>query len=156
MTFNVNIDLGYEFEVKASADTVFDLLSDVPASASYFPKLDKLVDLGDQRYRWEMARIALAQIELQTIYACRYACDRAQGMVSWTPVPDEGNARVSGHWKIRDKKTSTQLELQVRGELSMALPGLMKMVVAPVAQAKFEKLLDQYIANLIQQFGGEA
>lgn len=155
MTINVNIDLGYEFEVNASAKDVFDVLSDVPTSASFFPKVDKLVALGDDVYRWEMAKIGIAQINLQTIYASKYVANRAKGTVVWTPVQGEGNALVSGSWKITDKKTSTLIVLQITGDLTLPLPGLMKMVVAPVVEAEFEKMIEQYIANLTQRFGGE-
>lgn len=155
MTINVNIDLGYEFEVNASAKDVFDVLSDVPTSASFFPKVDKLIDLGDDVYRWEMAKIGITQINLQTIYASKYVANRAKGTVVWTPVQGEGNALVSGSWKITDKKTSTLIVLQITGDLTLPLPGLMKMVVAPVVEAEFEKMIEQYIANLTQRFGGE-
>ena len=156
MTINVNIDLGYEFEVKASAKEVFDVLSDVPTSASYFPKVDRLVDLGDGAYRWEMAKIGIAQINLQTIYASKYVSNRAKGTVVWTPIKGEGNALVSGSWKISEKKGATQIVLQINGDLTLALPGLMKMVVAPVVEAEFEKMVEQYIDNLSNKFGGEA
>ena len=155
MTINVNIDLGYEFEVKASAADVFVVLSDVPTSASYFPKVDQLVPLGDGAYRWEMEKIGVAQIKLQTIYASRYVSNKAKGTVVWTPIKGEGNALVSGSWKITDKKTSTHIVLQINGDLTIALPGLMKMVVAPVVEAEFEKMIEQYIANLTKRFGGE-
>ena len=156
MTITVTIDLGYEFEVKASAADVFAVLSDVPTSAGFFPKVDKLVDLGEGAYRWEMAKIGIAQINLQTIYASRYTSNKAKGSVVWTPVKGEGNALVSGHWKITDKKKSTLIVLQINGDLTLPLPGLMKMVVAPVVEAEFEKMVEQYIDNLTQQFGGEA
>ena len=39
--------------------------------------------------------------------------------------------------------------------MEVPLPGLMKMVVAPVVEGEFEKLVDKYIANLIKKFGGE-
>lgn len=156
MTITVTIDLGYEFEVKASAADVFAVLSDVPTSAGFFPKVDKLVDLGEGAYRWEMAKIGIAQINLQTIYASRYTANKAKGTVVWTPVKGEGNALVSGHWKITDKKKSTLIVLQINGDLTLPLPGLMKMVVAPVVEAEFEKMVEQYIDNLTQKFGGEA
>ncbi len=155
MTINVNINLGYEFEVKASAAKVFDVLSHVPTSASFFPKVDKLVDLGDNTYRWEMAKIGLAQINLQTIYASKYVSDKSKGTVAWTPVKGVGNGLVSGDWKITDKKKSTHIVLQITGDLSIPLPGLMKMVIAPVVEAEFEKMVEQYIANLTEHFGGE-
>jgi len=156
MAIIVTIDLGYEFAVKADYATVFDVLSHVPTSASFFPKVDKLVDLGENTYRWEMAKIGLAQVNLQTIYASNYSSNKAKGSVVWTPVEGEGNALVSGNWKIVDKKKSTQLELHIHGDLTLPLPGLMKMVVAPVVEAEFEKMVEQYIDNLSAHFGGEA
>src|ERR1035437_8115117 len=156
MSINVNIDLGYEFEVKASAKDVFDVLSDVPTSASFFPKVDKLVDLGDGAYRWEMAKIGLTQINLQTIYASKYVSNRAKGTVVWTPIKGEGNALISGNWKITDHKKSTKIQLKIDGEVTVGLPSLMKMIVVPVVEGEFEKLVDKYIANLIKRFGGEA
>lgn len=155
MAITVSIDLAYEFEVRAKASDVFDVLSDVPTSASHFPKLDKLVDLGGNTYRWEMAKIGVASIHLQTIYASKYVSDKAKGSVVWTPVKGEGNALVSGSWKIKDNKKSTHLTLEIQGQLSLPLPGLMKVVVTPMVEAEFEKMIEQYIDNLTQRFGGE-
>jgi carbon monoxide dehydrogenase subunit G len=155
MAITVPIDLGYEFDVKASASEVFALLSNVPASASHFPKVNRLVDLGDGAFRWEMEKIGLAQINLQTIYASRYVSNRTRGSVVWTPLKGEGNATIAGSWKITDQKKSSKLVLKINGELLLPLPGLMKMVVAPVVQAEFEKLVKKYIDNLTREFGGE-
>ena len=156
MTVTVAIDLGYEFEVKSPYKDVFDVLSDVPASASFFPKVDKLTDLGGNTYRWEMQKVGTAQVNLQTVYASKYASNRAKGTVVWTPVPGEGTALVGGNWKITDKKKTTALEFKVQGTVDVPLPGLMKMVVAPVVKSEFEGLVEKYIDNLIQHFGGEA
>jgi carbon monoxide dehydrogenase subunit G len=155
MAMTVTIDLGYEFTVKANYNTVFDTLSDVPKSASYFPKVDQLVDLGKNTYRWEMAKIGIAQINLQTIYASKYVSNKARGTVVWTPVEGEGNALVSGNWKITDKKNATHLVLHIQGDLTLPLPNLMKKMIAPVVEGEFEKLVEQYIDNLTKQFGGE-
>lgn len=156
MTINVHIELGYEFSVKAPASEVFEVLSDVPTSASHFPKVHRLVDLGSNTYRWEMEKIGLSQVNLQTIYASNYTSNKAKGTVIWTPVKGEGNALVSGSWKIADKKKSTDLVLKIDGDLSIPLPGLMKMVIAPVVEAEFEKMVEKYIDNLTNRFGGEA
>jgi carbon monoxide dehydrogenase subunit G len=155
MTVNVNIDLGYEFEVKAPAKDVFALLSDVPASASHFPKVHQLVDLGDGVYRWEMEKVGTSQVNIQTIYASKYVSNKAKGTVVWTPVKGEGNALVSGNWKITDNKKSTNIVLKIDADVAVPLPGLMKMIVVPVVESEFEKLVDKYIANLTKKFGGE-
>jgi carbon monoxide dehydrogenase subunit G len=155
MAVTVKIDLGYEFAVKAKPDDVFAVLSDVPTSVSHFPKVEKLTDMGDGVYKWEMQKVGTKEIGIQTIYASKYKSDKAKGTVTWTPVKDVGNALVGGHWKIRDDKKSTHIELKIAGEVNVPLPALMKVVVQPVVEGEFEKLVDKYIENLIKRFGGE-
>jgi carbon monoxide dehydrogenase subunit G len=156
MTVTVAIDLGYEFTVKAPFKDVFDLVSDVPTSASHFPKVDKLIDLGKGVYRWEMKKVGTAQVNIQTVYASKYVSDRKKGTVVWTPVKGEGNALVSGSWKIAEGKKGTDIEFKVNGTVDVPLPGLMKMIVVPVVSSEFEGLVEKYIDNLIKKFGGEA
>ncbi|MBK6470594.1 MAG: SRPBCC family protein [Betaproteobacteria bacterium] len=155
MAITVDIDLGYEFAVKAPIKEVFDLVSDVPKSASHFPKVDKLTDLGQGVYRWEMQKVGTQQVNIQTVYASKYVADRKKGTVVWTPVKGEGNALVSGSWKLAETKKGTAVEFKVFGTVDVALPGLMKMVVVPIVAGEFEKLVEKYIDNLIKKFGGE-
>jgi carbon monoxide dehydrogenase subunit G len=155
MAITVPISMGYELEVKAKAAEVFEVLSDVPTSASFFPKVEKLTDMGDDTYKWEMQKVGTAQVNIQTVYASKYASNKAKGSVTWKPVPGVGNALVAGSWAIKDKKTSTALQLKIDGEITVPLPALMKMVVAPVVESEFEKLVEKYLANLAKRFGGE-
>ena len=150
-----DIELGYEFAVKAPFGEVFELLADVPVSVSFFPDVDRLVDMGGGVYRWEMARVGTPQINLQPVYASRYVSNRKRGSVVWTPVAGVGNARVSGSWKIENRKTSTALTLKLSGTVETPLPALMKVVVVAVVRGEFERLVEKYIDNLIQRFGGE-
>jgi carbon monoxide dehydrogenase subunit G len=156
MTSTVHVELGYEFEVNAPAKEVFAVLSNVPDSASHYPKVDRLVDLGGGAYRWEMEKIGLGSIHLQTVYASKYVSNQSKGTVVWTPIQGEGNALVSGSWKITGNKKSTTVVLSVQAELTLPVPALMKVVMAPIVEAEFEKLTEQYIDNLVKRFGGEA
>ena len=155
MAITVPFDLAYEFEVNAPATEVFSVLADVPTSASHFPKVSKLVDLGQGSYRWELEKVGTAKINIQTIYASKYVADKKKGTVVWTPVEGEGNALIGGSWTITDKKKFTHIVLKLEGEIHVPLPGLMKMVVVPLVTSENEKLVEQYIANLIKRFGGE-
>lgn len=155
MAISVNIDLAYEFEVKAKSADVFTVLADVPTSVGYFPKVEKLTDMGDGVFKWEMEKVGTSQVNIQTVYASQYVSNAAKGSVVWTPVKGIGNAQVGGSWKITDNKKSTGIELKIKGVVDVPLPGLMKMVVAPIVEGEFEKLVDKYIANLIKKFGGE-
>ena len=155
MAFTVNVDIGYEFEVKAPFREVFDVLADVPVSVSHFPKVEQLVDLGDNVYRWEMEKVGTDAFHIQTIYASKYVADASKGSIVWTPVKGEGNALVSGSWKITDKGNSTHIVLETIGDMDIPLPGLMKMVVGPVVKSEIDGLVRKYIENLIERFGGE-
>ena len=155
MAITVPFDLSYEFQVKAGIDEVFAVLADVPTSASFFPKVDKLVDLGHGTYRWELQKVGTAQVNIQTVYAATYRSDAKKGIVSWTPVKGQGNAEVGGRWTLTDRKGSTHVRLQLDGQIVVPLPALMKMLVVPVVTHENEKLIEKYIANLAARFGGE-
>ncbi|MEI7444164.1 MAG: SRPBCC family protein [Burkholderiales bacterium] len=156
MAISVPIELGYEFEVKSPFKDVFAVLSDVPTSVSHFPKVDKLVDEGGGVYRWEMKKVGVGSIGLQTVYASKYVSDAKKGSVVWTPVKGVGNAQVGGSWKIKDNKKSTALELKISGTVDVPAPGLMKSMISPMVVSEFEGLVDQYVENLVKAFGGEA
>lgn len=155
MTISIPVELGYEFSVKASFREVFSVLSNVPESVSHFPKVERLVDLGRNTYRWEMEKLGIASATLQTVYATKYVSDKKAGTVTWTPVEGVGNAQVGGGWKITDRKKSTDLELRIHATVEVPLPALAKAVAAPLVKAEFEKLVDEYVDNLIERFGGE-
>lgn len=155
MNTTVDIDIAYEFNVKAPAKDVFAVLSDVPTSASHYPQVHRLVDLGQGTYRWEMEKIGVGQFTLQTVYTSQYTSSKAKGTVAWKPVPDGGNARVSGNWKISSHKTSTHVVLEVTASVDLPIPPVMKLMAAPLLEAEFERLTEIYINNLIERFGGE-
>lgn len=155
MSISIKLELGYEFEVYASTKEVFDVLSDVPTSASFYPQVERLVDMGDNTYRWEMEKVGTDQINLQVVYASHYASNRKKGNITWTAVEGQGNAAVNGSWQLTNNKKSTHLVLNVEVEVSLPFPSLMKMVVHPVVEAEFERLTEAYIANLCERFGGE-
>jgi carbon monoxide dehydrogenase subunit G len=155
MTVSAEVDLDYEFAVKAKAAKVFALLSDVLDSASHFPKVEQVTDLGKGVFQWEMQRVGTPQVNIQTVYASKYKIDAKKHTVSWTPVKNVGNAQVSGSWTVTDQKKSTALKLSIQATVELALPDLMQSIVQPIVSAEFEKLLDQYIDNLIECFGGE-
>jgi carbon monoxide dehydrogenase subunit G len=155
MAISVPIELGYEFEVKSPFKDVFAVLSDVPTSVSHFPKVDKLVDEGGGVYRWEMKKMGVGSIGLQTVYASKYQSDAKRGTVAWTPVAGVGNAQVGGSWTIQDQGQSTALTLEITATVEVPAPALMKSMIAPMVAAEFEGLVDRYVENLVAAFGGE-
>jgi len=153
MSFSVAINIQREFETSSSPDKVFKLLADVPRSASHFPKVDQLVDLGDNTYRWEMEKIGIGGYILQqTIYASRYSADAASRKVSWTPVQGVGNAIVSGEWTITQKAEGTKVALNTKGDLTVDFPSFLEFIISPLVVMEFTGMIERYLANLQETF----
>jgi carbon monoxide dehydrogenase subunit G len=153
MPFTVTIDVSKQFETPVCPDNVFELLADVPQSASHFPDVEKLEPLGGNAFRWIMEKIAIGDHTLQqTIYACVYSSDRASLNVDWTPVEGEGNARVSGGWRIEPAGTGTKVQLHTKGTLEVDFPGFLQFLLSPLIEIAFAQKIDRYIANLKETF----
>ena len=153
MAITVSIELNRDLEIPASYDEVFDLLADVPKSASHFPKVDKLVDLGDNAYRWEMEKVGVDKHAIQSVYACTYHADKDAGKITWSPIKGEGNGVVSGSWTLTAKgDNATAVKFQSSAELTVPLPSLLKLAISPVIKHEFNSLVDTYMANLKKAF----
>lgn len=153
MAITVSIELNRELELAAGYDEVFDLLADVPKSVSHFPKVQKLVDLGDNTYRWEMEKVGVDKHAIQSVYACKYHPDKANGKITWEPVKGEGNGIVSGYWTLKSKgDNATVAKFHTSAELTVPLPKMLKLAISPVIKHEFNSLVDTYMANLKKAF----
>jgi len=153
MSFSVVINITREFETSGTPDKVFGLLADVPRSASHFPKVDKLVDLGDNTFRWEMEKIAIASYTLQqTIYASRYTADAVARKVTWTPAQGVGNAIVEGEWLLTPKENGTKVTLKTKGQLTVDFPSFLEFIISPLVVMEFTGMIERYLTNLQQTF----
>jgi len=156
MATQIQVSTRREFRVKADPKQAYALLADVPGSASHYPKVKALRDLGDGAYRWEMQEIGLSGFSHQVVYACRYEEDEAGGTVRWTPVNGEGNSEISGSWRLEPEGGGTRLTLEVRGDLSVPVPWLLRSIAGPFVEREFKQQIDTYVRNLTRALGGDS
>jgi carbon monoxide dehydrogenase subunit G len=153
LAFSVAINLHREFQTPCTSDKVFGLLADVPRSASHFPKVAQLVDLGGNAFRWEMEKIGIGSYTLQqTIYACRYTADPATLTVAWTPVSGVGNAIVQGEWTVTPKEGGTTVSIKTKGELTVDFPSFLEFIISPLVVMEFTGMIERYLSNLQESF----
>lgn len=149
MAFDVSIKLKKKFSVAADKETTFQLLSNVPASTNHFPDLDKLVQEATNTFRWEMKKISLGPISLQTIYACEYSSDPDTHKISWVPRKTDGeNAIVTGEWILEESESGCDITLLTDAKMTIPLPSLAGIGLKPVVRVEFETLTNTYIKNL--------
>ncbi|MDO9174608.1 MAG: hypothetical protein Q7V62_07365 [Actinomycetota bacterium] len=129
------------------------LLADVPRSAAHFPDVLHLVALGDNTFRWEMKRVGLGDIALQTVYASHYRSDAARLWVGWEPVHGVGNAEVSGHWQLVASPHGTRVHLALDTRFELPLPHLLQHVAEHLVGHELNRQVDIYIANLRRTLG---
>ena len=152
MSFTVSISVSRHFDSPALPDEVFELLADVPRSASCFPDVERLDDMGGSAFRWTMEKIGIGEYTLQqTIYACTYRDDREKLRVVWTPVEGVGNARVEGGWTLTPAAAGTRVQLDTKGQLQVDFPGFLQFLLSPLIEMAFTQKIDQYIANLAEK-----
>ena len=145
MAVNVNVKIEKSFKVACSAKKAFEQLVDVADTVALFPKLDKIVDLGDDVWRWEMAKIGAAGISHQVKYAVKYTND-GKSTVDWDPVPGEGNATVSGGWIIKaDGAKACNISFRSTGEFEMPVPRLMKGIAEGIVRSEFDAQVGTFL-----------
>jgi carbon monoxide dehydrogenase subunit G len=148
MTIKVSIDLTRKFIINTDISTLFSLLSDVPASAGLFPKVQVLTPLTDSTFRWEMEKVNSGGYSIQTIYACQYVSDSDAKTVVWTPIKGEGNGIVSGKVELTELETGTNVLLTTKAELTLPIPRLLKLAANPIVKLEFSGMVDTYVHNL--------
>jgi len=151
MSLIIPISKQFDFLVPAQIDDVYELLADVPRSVSHFPKVDRVVKLGENDYRWEMEKMGIQKMSLQIQYTSHYTFNPREKWIRWSPVKG-GNAEMGGLWRLTAKEKGTHIHFENDGKLIFPVPRMARMVVKPIATQRFLAMLDVYIDNLKQTF----
>jgi len=149
MSLIIPISKELEFRVSAPISDVYDLLADVPRSVQHFPKVDRVVTLPNNTYRWEMERLGIQKMHLQIKYTSHYTYNPQEKWIRWSPV-EGGNAEMGGFWQLTADGNGTHIYFENDGRLILPVPRLARMVVKPIATQRFMDMLDVYIDNLKQ------
>ena len=154
MAFSLTFSSVHEFELDGTYDAIFSLLSDVPRALSFHPNAERCVDLGAGRYRVEMKKIGTEKYHFQSYYTCDYHNDKAQGLVVWTPVKDDGAGWVDGKFLLKESGNTVHVTMGVESQVDFPLPKMLKTLVASFAHTENSKMSEKYIHNLIEACGG--
>lgn len=148
---HIRIDVERSAVVATPRAQMLAQLRDIEGTLKRFPKLRKLNALGQHDYRLDMHTIgsSIAKISHDVSFGARCALDASRGELSWTPLPEVGNAQLEGLMKLGEDGSGSRLSLRVHGELRDVPVPLMYRLVAPAfIQGKFAALVDAYIEKL--------
>lgn len=155
----VDIAIERSLDVPVPYAQAENLLRDLEGTLRRFPKLRKLIRLGENQYRWDMGTIGsrIAKIAHEVSYGAQYKIDLQKGELSWKPLPDVGNAEVEGSFRVAKTSSGSRLSFKVSGELRDVPVPLMYRLIAPAfIQGKFTALVDAFLAKTAEAIGGPA
>ena len=95
-----------------------------------------------------MEKVGLGDHAIQTVYACKYEADDDAKTVVWTPVKGEGNGIVSGGWSFKEVSGGTEVKFETAAEMTLPLPGLLKLAISPVVKHEFTSMVDTYMESI--------
>lgn len=147
---NIRIEIERHRNVMMAREEFARLSRDIEGTLRQFPKLKKLTPLGAQDYRIDLKTVgsSLARVAHDVSFGTRCLVDPTKAALSWTPLPDVGNAQIEGLLKLNEEGKSLRLSLSlaVRGELHDVPVPLMYRLVAPAfIQGKFAALVDVFL-----------
>lgn len=151
-----DIEINRRFQTDAAFDAVWALLSDTPRCIAHYPKLQRLVPLGESRYRWELTPIGAKGFSHQVVYAADYRQQRETGRVEWTPVPRIGNAQIRGHWQLEDQGGTTAVTLHTTGEVEIPVPLLLRGLAKPFVKQEFDRHIERFVGSIQRELEAAA
>ncbi len=142
-------------EVAWSPSRAYALVADVPLSASHYPGLTRLDDLGDATYRWHLSRYEVAGHSLDVGYTARYICDPGARHVTWrSELSDRDNVAASGFWRVAPLADGARLDFETALHARVPVPRLVGRLARRTVDAVFQRQIETYLDAIAQRMGG--
>ena len=150
----IEVPIRRTLEVAWSPKEAFDLVADVPRSASHFPGLKKLEELGDGVYRWHLSSFQVGRFTFPVQYAARYVSDASAQTVTWSTAGPMDNTRSDGEWRVTPLGEGARLEFTNRLVVALPVPRLMLRPARRLAREMTERQLGSYLERMARKMNG--
>lgn len=153
MALTVPIRYRTSVTVPTAVDEVKSIILDPPQLLAHFPKLEKMELRGDDTFYWRTIKLGPGEGGVRIHSRSRYRVDPAAGALHWEPLPEEGNATLSGQWLVLPHDAGTRIEVEASCDVTLPFPGWLRFIVAPIVEHEFHQLVNDYVSNLENAFG---
>lgn len=135
--------------VRAPKEKVFALVKDVQKTGKFFPGIDDIKKLADDKFEWFIAERKSVGITFRGHYITQYQFDEPHE-VRFETV--EGNMKTRGVWRLSGPDGSVRVHLEVHNEIEVPVPRLAKKIATAFANHEvsngIEKQLNNFKASL--------
>lgn len=140
-------------DTRADVERVYALLADVPSSVAHFPEIESLTSEGGA-FHWRLKKLGAGPLQFQVHYAARYSFDPVARAVRWDGVPGVGNTKVDGRWIIEPRGAGARFTMETSFTLDLPFPKLMRGAVEAILQKENERIIGEYLGNLVKTLDG--
>lgn len=150
---NVDLALSKTGQSSQSVDDVFVKLCNIPDTLTHFPKLNPVTELAPNRYQWDLQPIGAAGIEHAVSFATDFTFDQEGKVITFTAVPNVGNAELSGTFSATSVGNGSQFALEVSGTLhDIKVPMLLRGPAKPFIKMQFESLIEKFVERVSEAY----
>ena len=148
MAVNLRVDYDKTFASKKDAAQTFAYLSDLKtAIPKHFAGIERFEEKRPGVFHWIFQKLEHSGRELQIKLSTEKKVNEGKSIVV-SSVPEPGFDKITASWDIGPKASGSEVRFQATLEVELPLPGLLKAVIAPVAQRELAKFFDRYIENV--------
>ncbi|MEL7372717.1 MAG: hypothetical protein AAFN74_27580 [Myxococcota bacterium] len=108
--------------VHGPREEIIALIRNVSMSGPMFPGVDRIEDLGENRYRWRIKERRTLGTSFTGNYVAEYT-DTDDG-VSWKTI--EGNMKTRGRWRASGRDGHVLVHVEAATELDAPVPRFLK------------------------------
>ncbi len=151
---DVDVDIERSATVPVPFARARERMLDLAGTLWLFPKLAKLIPIGEQTYLWELEPIGFKPAGISHVvrYATKFSVDLDGGVVEWSPIADEGNSLIRGRWVTVDGGDHIDIKLSISGTIGgIRAPLPFRLAVPPFVRSVFADLVEGFLANLAEK-----
>lgn len=115
-------------DIKAAPEDVLDVITDFAAYPKWAKGVKRAkVDKKDSKGRPSEVTIEVGQMGFNSKQTLKYSYKANNGGLSWKSTKCEGVAKsVEGSYELSDKEGETHVKYQMKMQLAMPVPGMVK------------------------------
>ena len=118
----IEASASHEVVIRAEKAAILELLQNIPVCGPMFPGVDRIEDLGDNRYRWLIKERRTLGTSFVGNYVAEYT--HTTDAVSWKTI--EGNMKTTGRWRLSGPDLAVRVRAEATTELDAPVPRFLK------------------------------
>lgn len=147
---NINLNIERRLLLPVDHNRALSLLDDLEATISRFPKLKQLTRQDNDCYLWELRTmgVRIAGIAHDVSFGAQYAIDHPNAAILWQPLPEHGNAQLSGEIRLTPVGSQTDMLFRMEGVIGeVNVPLLYRPLAGPFIVNKVGTLIERFLVR---------